>query len=151
MKKNACTQSKLRLITETVVGKTKNRIKPITRELTFDEWEDLSYESKRDIWNHHWNPYELKYGKETRISIVNAFADNLKIEFQQIGIGYFGWGVWMLFVIVDNSRIRIPKEFASIPVNKGIIIENLNDNVARVKYGYGGTVELDLTEKLKIR
>ncbi|MCH2231335.1 MAG: hypothetical protein MK105_13420 [Crocinitomicaceae bacterium] len=129
----------------------KNQINPITKELTFEEWNDLSFESKRDIWNHHWNPYEPKIGEKTKRAIVEKFADDLKEDFEQIGIGSFGWTVYMLFVIVKDSKVRIPKEFSDVPVNKGIILEHLDSVKAKVKFGYGGTAEIDLTEKMKIK
>jgi hypothetical protein len=128
-----------------------NQINPITKELTFEEWNDLSFESKRDIWNHHWNPYEPKIGEKTKRAIVEKFANDLNVEFEQIGIGTFGWTVYMLFVIVNDSKIRIPKRFSEVPVNKGIIIEHLDSVKAKVKFGYGGTAEIDLTDKMKIK
>jgi len=129
----------------------KSPINPITKELTFEEWNDLSFESKRDIWNHHWNPYEPKIGEKTKQAIVEKFAEDLNVEFKQIGIGSFGWTVYMLFVIVEDSKVRIPKAFSDVPVNKAVIIEHLDSNKAKVKFGYGGIIEIDLTEKMKIK
>ncbi|NVK83597.1 MAG: hypothetical protein HWE21_04705 [Cytophagia bacterium] len=129
----------------------KSRINPITEELTFEEWDGLSFESKRDIWNHHWNPYKPEIGKNTKRAIVERFANDLKADFEQIGISSFGWTVYMLFVIVKDSKIRIPKEFSDISVNKGVIIEQLDNNRVKVKFGYGGTTEIDLTDKMKIK
>tara|TARA_R110000850_G_scaffold46160_1_gene116310 strand:+ start:134 stop:526 length:393 start_codon:yes stop_codon:yes gene_type:complete len=126
-------------------------IKPITRELTFEEWNNLSMESKSDICNHHWNPYEPVIGEKTKQVIVEQFANELKIDFEQVGIASFGWTVYMLFVIVKESKMRIPKEFSNLPVNKGVILEYLNENKAKVKFGYGGTTEIDLTDKMKIK
>ena len=123
----------------------------IERDFTFEEWESLSSDLKSRVINQFWNPYDLQFGMDTRKSIVNAFADKLNVEFLKIGIEYFGWGVWMIFVIVDDSKTRIPKEFTNIPVNKGIILENLNNNIVKVKYSYGGTVEIDLKEERKIK
>jgi hypothetical protein len=126
----------------------KNIINPITRELTFDEWNDLSFESKSDIWNHHWNAYEPEIGKKTKQAIVERFANDLKTDYEQIGIGSFGWTVCMLFVVVKDSKMRIPEEFSGLPVNKGVILERLDMNKANVKFGYGGITEVDLTDKL---
>ncbi|TNE70446.1 hypothetical protein EP331_12150 [bacterium] len=128
----------------------KSRINPITKELTFEEWNDLSFESKRDIWNHHWNPYQPEIGKITKRAIVERFVNDLKVDFEQIGIGSFGWTVYMLFVIVKDSKTRIPKEFSDLPVNKGVIFEHLDSNKVKVKFGYGGTAVIDLTDKMKI-
>ena len=119
--------------------------------MTFDEWNNLSFESKRDIWNHHWNPYEPEIGKNTKQAIVEQFANDLKADLEQVGIGSFGWTVYMLFVIVKDSKMRIPKTFSDVPVNKGVILEYLNENKATVKFGYGGTTEVDLTDKMKIK
>jgi hypothetical protein len=129
----------------------KNKIKPITKELTFDEWNDLSFESKRDIWNHHWNPYEPEIGKKTKHAIVEQFSNDLNADFEQVGLGSFGWTVHMLFVIVKDSKTRIPKEFSNLPVNKGVILEQLDTKRAKVKFGYGGITEVDLTDKMKIK
>lgn len=119
--------------------------------MTFDEWNELSFESKSVIWNHHWNPYEPEIGKTTKQAIVEQFANELKVDFEQIGIDSFGWTVYMLFVIVNDSRIRVPKEFSDLPTNKGVIIDYLDASRAKVKFGYGGTVVIDLTDKMKIK
>ena len=129
----------------------KSKINPITKELTFDEWNDLSFESKRDIWNHHWNPYEPKIGEKTKLAIVEKFTNDLNEDFEQIGIGSFGWTVYMLFVIVKDSKVRTPKVFSDVPVNKGVILEYLDAHKAKVKFEYGGKVEFDLTDKIKIK
>ena len=57
----------------------------------------------------------------------------------------------MLYVIVKDSKTRIPKEFSDLPVNKGVIIERLDNYKAKVKFGYGGTTEVDLKDKMKIK
>ena len=119
--------------------------------MTFDQWNELSFESKREIWNHHWNPYEPEIGMNTKQAIVEQFAEELKIDFKQIGIGSFGWTVYMLFVIVADSKTRVPTRFSDLSVNKGIIKEMLENGKARVKYGYGGTFDVDLTEKMNVR
>jgi hypothetical protein len=134
-----------------LVTNMKKHIKTITRELTFAEWYNLSIESKRDIWNHYWNPYEPEIGKKTKQVIVEQFANDLNTDFEQIGIGSFGWSVYMLYVVVKDSKTRIPKEFSDLPVNKGVIIEHLDNCKAKVKFGYGGTAEVDLNDKIKIK
>ena len=126
-------------------------MKPITKELTFDEWNGLSFESKREIWNHHWTPHEPEIGKNTKQSIVERFANELKVDFEQVGIGAFGWTVYMLFVIVKDSKTNIPKRFSDLPVNKGLIIERLKANLANVKFDYGGTTQIDLTDNMIIK
>lgn len=123
----------------------------IQRELTFDEWNELSHESKREIWNHYWNPHKPEIGKRTKQNIVEQFAKDLNIEFEQIGIGSFGWTAYMLFVIVKKSKTRIPKGYSDIPVNKGVIVEYIDDNKAKVKFGYGGLVVVELDEKMIIK
>ena len=43
------------------------------RDYTFEEWKALSYEIKRDIWNHYWDPFHPNIGKATRKIIINEF------------------------------------------------------------------------------
>ncbi|WP_291103636.1 MULTISPECIES: hypothetical protein [unclassified Flavobacterium] len=129
----------------------KNNKINIELDFTFDEWKQLPFESKREIWNHYWNPYDPKIGKKTKQAIVNQFADKLNIAFEQIGIGSFGWSVYMLFVIVKESKTRIPKHFSDLSVNKEVILEYLEDKKVKVKFGYGGLTEVVLDERIIIK
>ena len=43
------------------------------------------------------------------------------------------------------------KVFSDVPVNKCVILEYLDSDKAKVKFGLGGIVEIDLTEKMKIK
>jgi len=128
-----------------------NRKTNIERDLTFDEWNTLPFETKREIWNHYWNPCEPEIGRKTKKEIIERFSNDLKIDFEQIGIGSFGFGVYMLFVIVKDSKTRVSKKFSDIPVNKGVIQGGSNNQKVIVKFDYGGTMEIDLTEKMKIK
>ncbi len=57
----------------------------------------------------------------------------------------------MLFVIVENSRIRVPKKFSDLPVNKGIVTKWVDKDIIEVKYNYGGTRTIELKDKIIIK
>lgn len=115
----------------------------------FEDWETLPLDKKREVWNHYWNPYEPNIGFLTKKEIVDNFIKSIKIEALQYGIGSFGFGTYMLFIILGDSKIQVPKEFAGLPVNKGVVISKV-DNVAQVKFKYGGIGKRDLTQKIFI-
>lgn len=120
-------------------------------DYNFDEWRILSFEQKREIWNHYWNPYEPKIGYETKRAIVENFMKTLKIEVLQCGLRSFGWYVYELYVVVNDSKIRVPKKFEDLNVNKGLLIRKIDDgNLVNVKFEYGGTLQIDLSQKIYI-
>jgi hypothetical protein len=98
----------------------------LKRDFTFSEWCALSFDDKRTIWNHHWNPFEPELGKATREAIVNEFRSthpDLENAARAIGFGYFGHYVGCLYVIVDSGKTAVPKKFADLIVNKGVVRE----------------------------
>ena len=119
-------------------------------DYTFEKWQQLTYEQKRDIWNHYWTPYNPTIGYEAKKNIVENFIVTSKVKGFQFGLRSFGWEVYELYVVVDNSKIRVPKKFADLPVNKGVIIARIDDKLAKVKFDYGGTFDIDLTQKIFI-
>ncbi len=121
------------------------------KDIGFIEWQRLSFSDKREIWNHYWNPYEPEIGHKTKQEIVDNFIKSTKIKGLQYGLGYFGWGAYQLFVIVNDSSIRVPKNFADISVNKGIIKKWIDKNNVEVKFNYGGTTTVDLGQKIIIK
>lgn len=121
------------------------------KELSFEEWNKLPFECKREIWNHHWSSYDSDLGKKTKNAIVQAFADSLKIDYEQIGLNCFSQYVYMLFVIVENPKTRVPKKFADLIINKGVIMDRVEDGFARVKFKYGGQVKVNLNKKIIIK
>ncbi len=101
----------------------------IFKEYTFEEWNNLSYENKREIWNHYWNPFKPEIGIKTRQSIINSFKSNypdISKQSFEIGFGYFGWYDGMIYVIIEKPSLRIPHDFADISINKGILISRIN-------------------------
>ena len=118
-------------------------------EYDFGQWEKLAESDRIKTINQYWDPYTPQIGQKTKKEILDAFIDKTQIPAHQYGIKSFGWTVYMLYVVVDNSRQRIPSQFLGLPVNKGMII-NKSGNKARVKFNYGGTMDLDLTEKIII-
>jgi len=106
------------------------------RDFSFEEWSELSFEDKREVWNHYWNPYEPEKGKSTRHAIINAFCKaypEIVSSALEIGYGYFGWYVGSIYVIIDGS-IKVPMNFADILINKGIIINKITKDTVHVKW-----------------
>jgi hypothetical protein len=121
------------------------------KDIGFKDWQKLTFSDKREIWNHYWNPYEPEVGLRTKQEIVENFISSTKIDGLQFGIGNFGWGVYMLFVIVDNSKIKVPKNFSDLPINKGIVKKWIDKTKIEVKFNYGGTTTIDLNDKIIIK
>ncbi len=103
-----------------------------------------------DIINHVWNPYKPEIGFELKSEIVQNFVMSYAGKGIQYGIASFGWGVYMLFIVVKDSKIRIPKEFSGMPVNKGVIKSQIRENEYFVKFGYGGTIEREIESEVLI-
>lgn len=120
-------------------------------DINFLKWESLPFSKKQDISNHYWNPYKPEVGASLKQDIVNSFIKSTSIDALQYGIGSFGWEVYLLFVIVENPKIRVPRKFSDISINKGVVKEWIDKNHARVKFNYGGTFIINLEEKIVIR
>lgn len=107
------------------------------REYTFEEWQRLPLETKRTIWNQYWTPSAPEIGQATRQAILNQFCrrypaiDENAIE---INCGHFGHYVFCIYVIVSDSSISVPKRFASILVNKGLVRERIDDTTVLVDW-----------------
>jgi hypothetical protein len=114
------------------------------------DWQALDQEAKTKIINNVWNPYKPEIGFQLKYEIVQNFIKLSADNGIQYGIANFGWGVYMLYIVVKNSKIRIPKKFLGLPVNKGIIISKLSENEFVVKFGYGGTVTRRIDSKISI-
>jgi hypothetical protein len=115
---------------------------PHFRDYSFDEWQELPFEIKRDIWNNYWNPYRSEVGKSTRDAILEKFRLSYpELMEQAIGFGfdYFGWELGCIYVVVPKPSIKVPKEFASIYVNKGVFYQRLNEKTILVNWRYGGS------------
>jgi hypothetical protein len=126
-------------------------MKDINFEYDIGQWLKLTDSERINIINNLWDPYNPTIGHKIKREIANEFISKTRISARQFGLKSFGWTVYMLFVVVDNSRERVPSKFLGLSVNKGIIISNVVDNKAMVKFNYGGTVEIDLTERISIR
>jgi len=120
-------------------------------DYNWKEFEKLNETEKRNIFNHIWDPYNPEIGYKTKLIIVEKFIECSNIPAIQFGIKSFGWNVYMIYVIVDNSKIRVPKNFASLPVNKGIISRKIDTEKSIVKFNYGGEMEVSLNEKIIVR
>ena len=113
------------------------------------DWINLPIDEKRYIINHVWNPFDASIGYNTKSSIINNFIKKVNNSGIQYGIKNFGFYVYMLFIVVEDSQIRIPKEFAGILINKGVVIDKCIDKYL-VKFQYGGKIEIDLKDKIVI-
>ena len=105
------------------------------RDYTFKEWNDLPFDVKCDIWNQYWNPYKPEIGKSTRDAIVTEFRERhpaLADLALDVGCGFFGHYVVCLFVIVTDGSIKVPRRFASMIVNKGVLRERIDDQTILV-------------------
>ena len=119
-------------------------------EYELEQWKQLSENEKRNIVNHYWDPYNPSVGYKTKKEIIDDFIKETNIPVRQFGLKSFGWTVYMLYVVVDDSQIRVPAIFRGLPVNKGVIIESPRTDKSKVKFKYGGTLELNLTDKIMI-
>ena len=114
------------------------------------EWLKMSDSERIQTINTLWNPYEPHIAFQTKKELVEHFISTTKIEGQQFGIKSFGWTVYMIYVVVENSKQRVPRKFLGMSVNKGIILNYTYDKNAVVKFGYGGKFEMDLSEFVRI-
>ena len=99
-------------------------------------------ERKREIWNHVWSPFDREVGKNTQECLIRAFEEkNKKIKENsiKIGFGWFGHYIACLYVLVSDSKLRVPKHFSDLPVNKGVVKKKLNENEFLVDWSIGGT------------
>ncbi|MDR3610642.1 MAG: hypothetical protein P4L27_08775 [Ignavibacteriaceae bacterium] len=128
-----------------------HRDEKLYKDYSLKEWSNLTFNQKRDIWNHYWNRYDNEKGFKTRQNIINAFKDaypelnKLSIE---TGFGYFGWDVGMIYVILEDSSIRVPSKFSDISINKGKLISRVNSKeiiVSWKRYGGSGNFTLEST------
>ena len=68
------------------------------------------------------------------MELVENLIKATKFNALQYGIKSFGWYVYELYVVVENSKIRVPKVFADLSVNKGLVISRINNELVRVKF-----------------
>ncbi len=120
-------------------------------EYDLGQWEKLNDNERIRIINQYWDPYNPSVGQKTKTAIVADFMLKNKIAARQFGIASFGWTVYMLYVVVDNSRQRVPSNFLGLPVNKGVITCVSADNTTTVKFNYGGELVMDLTNNIVIK
>jgi hypothetical protein len=102
------------------------------KDYTYEEWLLLPEQFKRDIIHHYWNPYDESKGKSTRKAIITNFKKeypNIAKNALKIDFGYFGFYAECLFVIKENPEIRIPKKYASLPINKGVAKKRIGKKV----------------------
>ncbi len=125
--------------------------KALERDYTFDEWDMLSSENKREIWNHYWQPYEPSIGKITRDAIIREFKNqhpNIAEKAIEIGYRYFGWYVGCIYVVVESANIRVPLEFSDVTINKGVVLDKKAGNTCVVKWRHCGKSDHTLGEYL---
>lgn len=116
-----------------------------------EQWLKLSDIERYYIINHIWDPYDSSIAFKTKSEIVECFIKETKIDALQIGIKSFLWADYMIYVIVDNSKKKVPTKFLSLAVNKGVVIQKTRNKKAIVKFRYGGSQEIDLGKKKNIR
>ena len=122
-----------------------------SKDTELQKWLNLDEKSRLQIVNHTWNPYNPEIGFTLKTQIVEYFGDTFSEKVLQYGIKSFGWDVYMLFVIVEDSKIRIPQKFANLMVNKGVIKEKLEGNKYNVKFNYGGIRIVEIENKINIK
>lgn len=111
---------------------------------TFDEWMKLDSKSRRLIINE-WNPYQNDRKHETQSNLVAGFKDqysSISSNFLAAGFGFFGWQVPCIYVVVSDSKIRLPQIFDGFLLNKGIIKEEIGDHKFVIKWRYGSSKSL---------
>ena len=119
-------------------------------DYAFEEWLKLDFSVKREIWNHYWDPWNPSIGYKTKMELVENLIKNTKFNSLQYGIKSFGWYVYQLYVVVENSKIRVPRHFAELSVNKGLVIGRIDNDHVRVKFSYGGEQDIDLRQRIYI-
>lgn len=125
----------------------------INNKLDYDlgQWKNLTDEERINIINQYWDAYNPSVGLKTKTEIIDDFIKTSKLTARQFGIKCFGWTVYMIYVVVDNSQQRVPSNFLGLQVNKGIVVDKGADNETIVAFKYGGTVKMNLTDKIVIR
>jgi hypothetical protein len=114
------------------------------KHYSFHEWKNLDSEAKGKIINQ-WDPYKNDTNHVTQNNIVNGFLkqySNNSSDFLTVGFGFFGWHVPCIYVIVNDSKIRLPQNFAGLFLNKGTVQNELGDNKFVIKWRYGGSKNL---------
>jgi hypothetical protein len=114
------------------------------KNYSFTEWINLDSNQRQKLI-HNWNPYEKDANEKIQNAIVIGFKNEFRNyidDFLIVGFGFFGWNVPCIYVIVKNSKIKLPQHFAGLSVNKGIIQEVLEDNKFVIKWRYGGSKNL---------
>lgn len=119
----------------------------------FLRWDTLSPKLKKVIMEQHWLKDSTSDDQDQiklKTSIAEAFANRITPPPIQVGLSHFGWRKNMLFAIVKDDAKKLPKEFSGIPVNKGVIIEEKSNGLSSVRFDFGMSEDLDLSEKIKV-
>jgi hypothetical protein len=119
------------------------------REFTFNEWISLSEDLKKEIIHNYWTPFEPEIGEKTRKEIITHFKASIPTQLKYCEFRYFGFYAEALFVIPKDSETRIPSSFAGLIINKGKIIDTLDDNFFFVKWNHSGSEKIKLNEVSK--
>jgi hypothetical protein len=107
------------------------------RDFSFEEWTSLLFEAKRVVWNKYWNPFEPDIGEATRSAILTQFRKRYSKLFLlalDVGFGYFGHYVACLYAIVPDSKVLVPRKFADIIVNKGVVKKIIDETTVIVDW-----------------
>ena len=104
------------------------------KDYSFQEWVELSFDEQRDIVNNYWNPFKPEIGAETKNNLLNAFKDSINDDLIYYQIRYFGFYTDAIFVIPKNPNTRLPSSFHGLTINKGKIIEKINNEQYRVNW-----------------
>jgi hypothetical protein len=94
----------------------------LRRELSFQEWRQLSSAQKRRIMNQHWDPTRPKLGERTRGAILEGFGASYPrlLERAVAGTAFFSRVGWSIAVVVEDPSVRVPRSFDVFPVVKGL-------------------------------
>ncbi len=114
------------------------------------QWLELDQNAISQVVHHTWSPYNPEIGIILKTEIVKYFGAALSDKVLQFGLKTFGWGDYMLFAIVEDSKVRIPKNFANLFVNKGVVKEKLEGAKYIVKFNYGGKMVVEIENQISI-
>lgn len=114
-------------------------MKPYYKEYNFTDWINLPEDIRRDIRNHYWTPFEPKIGEKTRNQIIEEFIKTIGKDFYLCEFGYFAHYVIGIKFIPKDSKKKVPKDFYGIIINKGKIIERIENNIIKVNWRHSGT------------
>lgn len=119
-------------------------MKPHYKEYNFNDWIHLSDDIRRDIQNHYWTPFDSAIGDKTRHGILEEFIKTIDNDYYLCEFGYFAHYIVGIRYVPKDSKIRTPKNFHGVLLNKGSVKEMIEPNKIKVNWRYSGTEILEI-------